>query len=115
MLPTKISKERIEMRFLVEVRIPVESGNAGLKNGTLLPQLQSYLNDVKPEAVYFAVANGQRTIYLILDVQSVDKLPEIGEPLWLDWKADIYLTPIMNMADFEKAGAGIERILKARK
>ncbi|MFQ6032598.1 MAG: hypothetical protein ACE5K2_06725 [Candidatus Zixiibacteriota bacterium] len=103
------------MRFLVEVRIPVKVGNARLKDGSLLKQIENYLNDVKPEAVYFTLANGQRTIYLVLDLESADKMPEIGEPLWLDWKADIHLTPVMNAEDFKKAGASIQKVLEARK
>lgn len=101
------------MRFLVEVRIPIEAGNAGLKDGTLLQQLQNYLHEVKPEAVYFTV-HGQRTVYLVVNIESADKMPEIAEPLWLDWKADVYVTPVMGAEDFEKAGAGIQRVLQAR-
>ena len=103
------------IRFLVEVRIPTDLGNAALKNGTMTEQIQKYLNDVKPEAAYFAVANGQRTVYLVLDLENTGSLAEIVEPLWLDWRAEIYFSPVMTVEDFEKAGPVLQKILEARK
>ena len=41
------------MRFLLKVNIPVESGNAAAKAGKLGATIQSILEDLKPEAVYF--------------------------------------------------------------
>lgn len=103
------------MRFLIEVRTPVEVGNAGMRDGTLPTQIRKYLSDVKPEAVYFSAAHGQRTIYLIVDLQSSGQLAEIAEPAWLDWKAEVNFTPVATAEEFEKAGAAIERIVQARK
>jgi hypothetical protein len=103
------------MRFLVQVEIPVEAGNAALLDGSLMPKIQRYLGEVKPEAVYYFAANGQRTIYLFLNIQRPEQLPEITEPLWLDMKANVNVVPAMNAEDFEKAGAGIQRVLQARK
>ena len=103
------------MRFLVRIHIPVQTGNAGLLDGTMMPQLKSYLDALKPEAVYFAIADGQRTVFLVVDIEGPEKLPAIIEPPWLDWEADVDLTMVMNAADFEKAQPAAERILKARK
>ncbi|KKK51944.1 hypothetical protein LCGC14_3109890 [marine sediment metagenome] len=103
------------MKFLVEVQISTDVGNATLKDGTMTEQLQKYLSDVKPEAVYFAAANGQRTIYLVLDMQNRDNLTEIVELLWLDWRAEIYFSPVMTAEDFEKAAPTLEKVIEARK
>ena len=103
------------MRCLVQVQIPVEVGNAGLLDGSLLPKIQRYLSDVKPEAVYFSPASGQRTIYIFLNIESSDKLVDIAEPLWLDLQADVDVIPVMNADDFQKAAAGIQRVVQARK
>ena len=103
------------MKFLVEVRIPTESGNKGIMDGTLMQQMQSYLGEVKPETVYFALAHGKRTVYMVVNIPAAEKMVEIAEPLWLDWNAEVYATPVMDQAAFEKAGAGIERIVRARK
>ena len=103
------------MRFLIEVRTPVEVGNAGMRDGTLPTQIRKYLKDVKPEAVYFSAAHGQRTIYLIVDLQRSEQLAEIAEPAWLDWQAEVNFTPVATAEEFEQAGAAIERIVQSRK
>lgn len=103
------------MKFLVEVRIPTEVGNAGLLDGSFLRQQQKYLEDVKPEVVYFSAMHGQRTIYMVIDIQSADKLSQIAEPLWLDWKADVRFTPVMTGEDFEKAAPALQKVVEARK
>ena len=103
------------MRFLVEVQIPTEVGNAALKDGSLIKQHKNYLKEVKPEAVYYTPANGKRTMYLVIDVESPDGLPETTEPLWQDLSAEVQVAPVMTSEDFEKAVAGIQKVLEARK
>lgn len=103
------------MKFLVHATMDVEAGNAAFLDGSIVTKIQKCLNDVKPEAVYFGIANGQRSIYLIVNVDSMDKLPEIAEPLWLDFKANIEVTPLMTPADLEKAGASFQRMAQARR
>jgi hypothetical protein len=89
---------------MVKCKIPVEAANARIMDGTLVTQLMKYVDEVKPENVYLTLSHGQRTIYFVLNVPSEDKMPALLEPLWLDWKADVYVAPAMTLADFEKAG-----------
>ena len=50
------------MRMLLRVSIPVETGNAAAKAGTLGPTIEKILADLKPEAAYFlADDNGNRS------------------------------------------------------
>ena len=41
------------MRMLLRVSIPVETGNAAAKAGTLGPTIERILANLKPEAAYF--------------------------------------------------------------
>jgi DNA primase len=66
------------MRFLLKVNIPIESGNAAAKAGKLGATIQSILADQKPEAVYFAAENGQRTGFIFLDMQDAAQIPAIA-------------------------------------
>ena len=46
------------MRFMVKVWIPVEAGNAAAKDG--FKDMQSILEEQKPEAAYFVAEGGRR-------------------------------------------------------
>ena len=71
------------MRFLLKVRIPVESGNAVPKTGKLGATNQSILEDLKPEAFYFTDNNGERTAFIFLDIQDASQIPAIAEPWFI--------------------------------
>ena len=47
-------EEKIHVRMLLRVSIPVEGGNAAAKNGTLGSTVERILADLKPEAAYFS-------------------------------------------------------------
>jgi len=46
------------MRMLLKVSIPVEAGNAAVRNSSLGTTIQKILDDLKPEAAYFSEDNG---------------------------------------------------------
>lgn len=97
------------MRFLVKVNIPVEAGNAAAKAGKLGDTIQSILAEMKPEAVYFTDDGGQRTGFIVLDMQDASQIPAIAEPWFLAFNARIEIHPVMVPEDLAKAGPAIER------
>jgi hypothetical protein len=103
------------MRFMVKCVIPAEIANRLIKSGTLFKQLMKYVDDVKPEQVYLTPAHGQRALYFVLDMPSVDQMALITEPPWLDWEADLDMTPVMTIADLEKAGPDMEKLVRERR
>jgi hypothetical protein len=98
------------MRFIIEATLPVEVGNEAIRDGSLLQKVNEYIGTVKPEAVYFGVANGQRTMFVIVDLPSSEKLVSVTEPLWLLLEADVTYIPVMNADDFAKARPDLERL-----
>jgi hypothetical protein len=100
------------MRFMLKANIPVESGNAAARAGKLGTTIQTILADQKPEAVYFTDNNGQRTAFLILDLQDASQIPAIAEPWMLAFNASIELHPVMVPDDLAKAGGAIEKAVK---
>jgi len=100
------------MRCLLKVFIPVETGNAAISDGSLNKTIESILSEFKPEAVYFAEENGQRTGYIFLDVKEPSQIPAIAEPWFLAFNARLELHPAMTVTDLRKAASGIERAVR---
>ena len=101
------------MRFLLKVNIPVEAGNAAAKAGKLGTTIQSILEDLKPEAAYFTDNNGQRTGFLVFEMQDASHIPAIAEPWFLAFNASVELHPVMVPGDLAKASGAIEKAVKA--
>jgi hypothetical protein len=100
------------VRFLVKASMPVEAGNALVRDPSFGKRIEGILGDVKPEAVYFTVQGGQRTVYLVANVDGAHQLPAIAEPLWLSLNADVEFLPIMEQADLQRAAPVIEQMAK---
>ena len=101
------------MRTLLRVSIPVETGNAAAKAGTLGSTVEKILADLKPEAAYFFNDdNGNRSGSIVFDMKDTSEIPAIAEPFFLAFNAKVTFFPVMNAADLAKAGPGIEKAVK---
>ena len=101
------------MRMLLRVSIPVETGNAAAKAGTISSTIEKILANLKPEAAYFfADDNGNRSGAIVFDMTETSQIPAIAEPWFLAFNAKLSFRPVMNLQDLAKAGAAIEAVVK---
>ena len=73
--------------------------------------IDSILNELKPEAAYFAEENGKRTGFIFFDLKDTSQIPAVAEP-WFLVNAQVEFHPAMNLEDLKKATPGIEKAVK---
>ncbi len=97
------------MHMLLKVNIPVESGNAAVRDGSLGTTIKRILDDLKPQAAYFAEEDGERTGYIFFDMQDASHLPAVAEPWFLAFNARITVRPAMSLHDLADAAKDIQQ------
>ncbi len=73
------------MRFMITCRIPMEAGNAAIKDGSLPQTIQSIMEDLEPEAAYFGEIEGARGGYFVVNMDDASQIPAIAEPFSSGW------------------------------
>jgi hypothetical protein len=101
------------MLMMMRVSIPVETGNAAAKKGTLGSTIEKIVADMKPEAVYFAEENGLRTGYIFFQMTESSELAAVAEPWFLAFNATLTVKPAMTPKDLAKAAPAIKRAAKS--
>lgn len=96
------------MRVMIKVSIPVEKGNAAIKDGSLPRILGGALETIKPEAAYFTSEDGKRTMLLFADLKDSSDMPVVAEPLFIQLGAEITVTPVMNQQELQQGLAKLK-------
>ena len=99
------------MRMMLRVLMPVEAGNAGIKDGSLPRTIKALIERLKPEAAYFFPDEGKRSAVYVFDMQDASQIPALVEPLFLGMNAEVRLSPVMNFEDLQK---GLAETMKSR-
>jgi hypothetical protein len=102
--------KEIAVHFLIRATLPVDAGNKLIK-GDMQATFDKVMGDVRPEQVFFCVEKGQRTIYMLVDLQSATDMVRIGEPLWLALGADVETIPAMTQDEFQAAGPTLGQVI----
>jgi hypothetical protein len=90
------------MRFLILAKIPTEDGNKMVRDPNFLKKLESYINKIKAEVTYFFVADGNRVVSFIVDIETTDQIPVLVEPLFSGMGAHVELHTLMSFDDLKK-------------
>ena len=92
------------MRMLMTVRLPNETFNAVVRDGSAGSKTKAILDAVKPEAVYFTAMNGRRTIVMLVELEKPSMVPALAEPWFLSFDADVEFHVVMGPEELEQAG-----------
>ena len=96
------------MRSMIRIKIPVETGNRTIKDGTLQKTIMEALERLKPEAAYFSPEHGIRTAFVVVDIKDSSEIPALVEPFFSKLDAAVEIFPVMNAEDLKK---GLSKIV----
>ena len=98
------------MRMLLKAQLQVDAANLAIADGSIGPTLEKLFAFCRPEATYFLVEDGQRTIYAAFEMAEAHQVPVVAETLFQAFGARVDLHPAMIGADLERGlaawGAG---------
>jgi hypothetical protein len=93
-----------KMKILMIVRIPHETFNAAVRDGSAGEKLNKILEASKPESVYFTEIDGERTVVMVVEMKESSEIPSFAEPWFLTFEADVEFHPAMTPDDLKIAG-----------
>src|SRR5438552_4911500 len=101
-----------KMRYIVRFHIPVESGNAAIRDPKFGDKMRDLLSELHAETAYFTAVDGQRGGYIVVNFDDAPKIPAVAEPLFRWLKADLEFIPVMLADDLGRAGSAISAAVK---
>jgi hypothetical protein len=90
------------MRMMLRIKMPTESGNRAIKDGSLGKILEDTISTLRAEAAYFVAEDGARCAMVFFDMKDSAEIPPIVEPLFIGLGAKLELLPVMNTDDLRK-------------
>ena len=66
--------------------------------------MKRILDELKPEAAYFAEFHGHRSGFLFINLEHSSQIPSIAEPWFLTFNANVEFHPVMLPEDLAKSG-----------
>jgi hypothetical protein len=90
--------------MLLQVRIPHESFNHAVRDGSAGDKLKRILEATKPEMVYFTEQDGERGAIMVVNLEDPSKIPMFAEPWFLTFNADVEFRVAMTPEDLARAG-----------
>jgi hypothetical protein len=92
------------MKMLLQVKIPHETFNTAVRDGSAGEKLKRILEATKPEAVYFTERDGQRGAIMIVNLDDPSRVPMFAEPWFLTFNADVEFRIAMTPEDLARGG-----------
>jgi hypothetical protein len=98
------------MKMLLRIIMPNEPFNTLIRKGTIGKTLEKILGDLKPEAAYFTLEDGERSVLMVININKPGDYVKYAEPFFLQFNAHIKYEIVMSPDELKNAG--IEEIGK---
>jgi hypothetical protein len=99
--------------MLMLAQISTESANEALKNDSLPQTLRAALDGINPEATYFFLLDGKRTMITVFDLKQASDLVSIAEPILMGGDVSLSIVPCMTREE-TRAALEAAKAAKAR-
>lgn len=96
------------MRFMMMATPQIDRTNAAMKEGRFAGQIQSIMDEIRPEAAYFAEIDGERSAIFIVNIEDASGIPAVAEPFFQGLNAKVRFHPVMLPEDLMRAGPAID-------
>jgi hypothetical protein len=100
------------MKYMVKMEIPNEAGNKALEDPKFGDRMQALLKEMKAEAAYFGIVNGQRGGFIIVNIDEPSQMVTLFEPLWFWFKANVEVFPVMLPQDLAKGATAMPGVIQ---
>ncbi len=90
------------MRMMLKATLDTAAATKAMQEGRMPTVMQSMMEKLKPEAAYFGPDGGQRTAFIIFQMDDPSQLPEISEPLFREFNARVEVFPVMDRDDLQR-------------
>jgi hypothetical protein len=75
-----------------------------VRKGTAGKTIQRIIETIKPEVVYCTEQEGNRGLFLVVDVKESSSIPSLAEPFFLSFNATCQFRIAMSPEDLAKSG-----------
>jgi hypothetical protein len=106
----KREERRESMRVMLTFTVQPEKGDDLIKDGSIGETIQSILEDINPEAVYFTTVEGTRRGIIVINVDEASQIPSMTEPLFLALGATMQMQPVMTPEDLDRASESMQHV-----
>jgi hypothetical protein len=90
--------------MLLIIRLPNETFNAAVRDGTAGLKTKAILDEIRPAAVYFTETNGERTVVMIVELEKASRIPALAEPWFLTFNAKVEFHVVMGQEELQESG-----------
>ncbi len=91
------------MRMMLRWTVPVDKGNEMVEDGSMGTVIETLMEKLQPEAVYFLAEGGERAGMAFFDMKEPADIPRIAEILFQGADASVEFVPVMNADDLKQA------------